>query len=31
MVLTNVSGDLIAMMSEIGATSSLAAILGKRF
>uniref|UniRef100_A0A0E9U3T3 Uncharacterized protein n=1 Tax=Anguilla anguilla TaxID=7936 RepID=A0A0E9U3T3_ANGAN len=31
MVLTNVSGDLISMMSEIGATSSLAATLGRRF
>ena len=31
MVLTKVSGDWISMMSEMGATSSLAATLGSRF
>lgn len=31
MVLTNVSGDLISIISETGATSSFAATLGRRF
>ena len=31
MVLTKVSGDWISMISEMGATSSLAATLGSRF
>lgn len=31
MVLTKVSGDLISIISEIGATSNFAATLGSRF
>lgn len=31
MVLTKVSGDLISIISETGATSNLAATLGSRF
>lgn len=31
MVLTKVSGDLISIISETGATSSFAATLGRRF